>query len=89
MRGFVYILRFKKSGKFYVGSTSNIERIIKQHKRKHTATTRILGEFEVILIRELDSLEKARWAERKIKSWKRRDFIEKIIKDGKISFLEK
>jgi len=89
MRAFIYILRFKKSGKFYIGSTSDIKRRIRQHKRKHTATTRRLGDFEVVFVKEINSLEKARWAERKIKSWKRRDFIEKIVKDGKISFLER
>jgi len=88
MRTFIYILQFKKSGRFYVGSTTDLERRIRQHKRKHTATTNRFGDFDVVFIQEIESLERARWAERKIKSWKRRDFIEKVIKDGKISFLE-
>jgi len=88
MKALIYILQFKKSGRFYVGSTTNLERRIRQHKRKHTATTNRFGDFDVVFTQEIESLERARWAEMKIKSWKRRDFIEKIIKDDKISFLE-
>lgn len=80
----VYILKFRNSGRYYIGSTSDLIRRVKQHKEGHTGTSRRLGEFEVVFTQETETLGKARQMEKKIKSWKRRDFIEKIIREGKI-----
>lgn len=84
MKGVVYILQFKNSGNYYIGSTNNLKRRIEQHLIGHTSTTSKLGEFELVFYQEFDSLIDARRVEKKIKSWKRHDFIEKIVKDGEI-----
>jgi len=83
MKSYVYILRDQR-GKFYVGSTSDIERRIKQHFSGHTQTTRNMKELKLIFSQEYESLEIARRIERKIKKLKRKDYIEKMIKDGYI-----
>ncbi len=36
----------------------------------------------MVFKQELSTLKQAREIERKLKSWKRKDFVEKIIKDG-------
>ena len=59
-----------------------------QHSQGQTATTRRNCEFELVFSQKADSIEIARGAERRIKSWKRSDFIEKIISEGRISFLD-
>lgn len=84
MNGYVYILQFKKSDIFYIGSTSDLERRLKQHLSGHTSTTKRLGEFNLVFSQQLNDLSQARKVERRIKSWKRRDYIEKIIQDGYI-----
>ena len=73
-----YILRTKK-GQYYVGSTNDIKRRLKQHSQHHTATTRRLQVEALVLKQEYPSLKDARSVERKIKNLKRRDYIEKMI----------
>ena len=65
-KGFLYILKNTK-GKFYVGSTDNLERRIYQHQVGHTQTTRNMKDSVLVLTQEYESLETARKIERKIK----------------------
>ena len=71
MKGFVYILK-NELGRYYVGSTSNLERRLHQHKSGTTHSTKRMGSML------------ARQIEFKLKRLKRKDFIEKIIKEGYI-----
>ncbi|MCA9337477.1 GIY-YIG nuclease family protein [Candidatus Saccharibacteria bacterium] len=85
----VYILHFPKSDRYYVGSTNNLARRLERHLAGHTHSTKRLGsEFRVVFTQDMETLEDARKAEYRIKSWKRRDFIEKIINDGKLKYLQ-
>ena len=88
MRGIVYILRFTKSGRYYVGSTDDLERRLIQHRQGHTSTTYRGGEFTLVFSQVVESLSLARSVEHKIKAWKRRDFIEKIVREQKIRLLD-
>jgi len=81
MKGYVYILKGINS-KFYVGSTADIKNRIRQHQHGHTQTTRNMGKFNIALIQEYEDIKTARKIEFKIKGLKRKDYIEKIIKDG-------
>lgn len=83
MKSYVYILKDKR-GRFYVGSTLDMERRLKQHFSRHTQTTRNMKEPELVLSQEYENLETARRVERKIKKLKRKDYIEKMVKDGHI-----
>ena len=87
MKAYVYILKSKTSGKYYIGSSSNLERRLKQHRRGHTHTTKRIGDWELVFFQDVATLEMARKAERRIKTWKRKDYIDKIVEDGKINFL--
>ncbi len=84
--GFVYILKFE-SGKYYVGSTNDLERRLKQHSNKHTPTTTRLGSEALVLSQEYPTLQAARAVEYKIKALKRRDYIDRIVLDGCIKIL--
>lgn len=81
MKGYVYILK-SDSSRYYIGSTSDVARRFIQHNSGHTHTTCRMNNLELVFTQEFETLEKARQIERKIKSWKRKDFIEKIISDG-------
>jgi putative endonuclease len=80
---YVYILK-TKSGKYYVGSTLNIETRLAHHVGGHAPSTKKLGAEEVLLSQEYSTLKEARSVEQKIKKLKRKDYIEKMLKDGYI-----
>ncbi|HEY4490332.1 MAG TPA: GIY-YIG nuclease family protein [Candidatus Paceibacterota bacterium] len=79
----VYILK-SKNGKYYVGSTINIEKRINHHLGGHTPTTKKFGDVTLVFSQKYKNLSEARNIERKIKNLKRKDYIEKIVADGKI-----
>ena len=82
-KGYVYILK-DKNGKFYVGSTDNLERRLKQHKTDIRKQLEIWIILKYVLKQEYDSLDLARKIELKIKKLKRKDYIEKMINEGYI-----
>lgn len=63
----VYIL---KGRRFYVGSTSDLERRLEQHKMGRTYTTRRIGPWELVRFIECSTLTEARILELKIKKSK-------------------
>lgn len=88
MKGFVYILK-DEQGVFYVGSTDKPDRRIIQHQKGYTQTTSRMENVQLVLLQECESLKVARQVERKVKSLKRKDYIEKMVRDGHIKLTEK
>ena len=80
---FVYILK-TTSGKYYIGSTNDLDARMKHHKGGYTKSTKALGEVELIFKQEYYTLGEARRIERRLKNLKRKDYIENIIRDGYI-----
>lgn len=78
---YVYILKNEK-GKFYIGSTVNIENRIKHHNGGYTPSTKKMGKLNLVFSQEFGTLREARAIESKLKKLKRHDYIEKIINDG-------
>jgi predicted GIY-YIG superfamily endonuclease len=60
----VYIL---KGDRYYVGSTTNLNRRFFEHKRGHTHTTKRIGNWELVKVIKTETIEEARLLERKIK----------------------
>ncbi len=81
--GIVYILQ-DKTGRYYIGSTNNLQRRLHQHKTGHTWSTQRFIEPELVFFQEFPNLEIARKIELKLKKLKRKDYIAKIVKDGYI-----
>ncbi len=79
----VYILKTEKD-KYYIGSTDNLEQRMKHHSGGYTASTKRLVFVECAFSQKYNTLKDARYIEKKLKKLKRRDYIEKIIKDGYI-----
>ena len=86
MNATVYILRDGK-GRFYIGSTTDLARRLKQHALKHTQTTARMNEPKLVLSQDYESLKQARMIERRLKNLKRKDYIEKIVSDGHIKIV--
>ena len=82
----VYILHVD-NGQYYIGSTVDIDKRLRQHAYGHTATTNRLGVGTLVLRQEYGTLKDARSVECKLKKLKRKDYIEKIVKDGYIKIL--
>ena len=82
--GTVYILKSQVNGRYYVGSTSNLERRIEEHNKGKSKYTSLTRPFKLVFNQQYESLNKARSIEYKLKKLKRRDIIEKIIQSGEI-----
>jgi len=81
---FVYILKSLKDGRYYIGSTNNLEARLRHHKGGFTPSTKRFGGVELIFQQEYKLLKDARYIEKRLKNLKRKDYLEKIIKDGYI-----
>jgi len=63
----VYILR-GDSGRYYFGSTINLEWRLKEHRQGQTHTTKCLGDnLEIVATLELATIDEARALEREMK----------------------
>ena len=69
--GFVYILQDER-GKFYIGSTNDVNRRFDQHKHGHTWSTKRFKNLKLVFSQEFKTLEVARKIELKLKKLKRR-----------------
>jgi putative endonuclease len=65
----VYMLK-GSTGRYYIGSTTDMDRRMEEHRRGHTYTTRRLGELELVAKLETPTLAEARALERKLKQKK-------------------
>ena len=86
MKSYLSILRSLKNGSYYVGSTSDIETRLRFHNSGQVKATKYKRPYKLVFKQEFNDIDTAHRVELKIKGWKRKDFIEKIIKDGKIKF---
>ena len=84
MKAYVYILKSIKNGSYYIGSTCNLKKRFSQHNFGNVTATKFKRPYKIVFNQLCDSLSTANKIERKIKNWKRKDFIEKIINDGYI-----
>lgn len=84
MRGFIYILRSEKNGRYYIGSTNDVERRFKEHVDGKVKATRDIRPVFLVFQQEYETLRKARQVEQKLKSFKRKDIIKRIVTEKKI-----
>ena len=82
MAGFVYILRFLRNCRYYIGSTDNLERRLGEHKSGLCHTTRRMLPISLEFFQEFPTLGAARRVEHKLKRLKRKDTIERIVREG-------
>lgn len=80
----VYILKSLITNEYYIGCTEDFPRRLKEHEKGNVQSTKPLRPLQVMLIQEYQSLSKARKIEKRLKKLKRKDYIDKIVKDGYI-----
>ncbi len=80
---YVYILK-SSLGRYYIGSTGNLNSRVKHHQGGFTHSTKRMGKLTLIFSQEYSAIDDARYVERCLKKLKRKDYIEKIIQEGYI-----
>jgi putative endonuclease len=79
---YVYILQSKKNNRYYIGSTKDINVRFKQHNSGCVKSTKNNRPYKLAYYQKYDSIKEAKLIEMKIKKWKRKDYIDKVIGDG-------
>ena len=77
----VYILQSSKNGNYYIGSTSDIITRIDYHNKGRVKATKNLRPWILLSFIPRSSIVEAKNAEYRLKQYKRRDIIEKVIHD--------
>jgi len=80
----IYILESLKNHSYYIGSTNDINRRLREHNDGLVKSTKNILPLELKLFFECDNLKEARRLEYKIKKLKRKDLIERMIQDKKV-----
>ena len=76
---YAYILRSLKNGSFYIGSTSDLAKRIARHNRGGSVYTKKIKPLELVWSGRYNTRSEAIRKEREIKSWKRKEAIEKLV----------
>lgn len=79
MKSIVYVLQSKKNNRFYIGSTNNIDRRLKQHNEGFVKSTKNIRPLELKVILPCSNISEARIYEHKLKNYKSKKIIEKVI----------
>ena len=83
----VYILQSEKNGRFYVGSTNNLEQRFNAHCQGLVEFTRRLRPWKIVFSQEFENYKKAHQAECRLKKFKSRRILEQIVNDGFIKIV--
>lgn len=75
----IYILMSEKTGRFYVGSTADIDRRLREHNAGQTTSTRNRGPWTVVYREQFDDAIVTKARELEIKSWKSHRSIQELI----------
>lgn len=82
MTYFVYILQSEVDGSFYIGQTQDIEARLIKHNKGYNRSTKNKRPWKVIKTFEVKDRKEAVKLERKLKSYKKREAILRIIDSG-------
>lgn len=67
---YTYILQSQKSNRYYIGSTNDVEKRIREHNSGKTTSTRKRGPFILVYLESYDSRQNAYRREMQIKKYK-------------------
>jgi putative endonuclease len=79
MMFYVYVIKSLKNGRFYTGSTNNINKRIEEHNSGKSEATKNIRPFEVCLIEEYKTRSEACKRERFFKTGKGREVRDTLI----------
>ncbi|MHB0756871.1 GIY-YIG nuclease family protein [Polaribacter sp. M15] len=76
---FLYILYSKNLDKYYVGVSVNIEERLQRHLSNHKGFTSRAKDWQIVYFEKYENRLLALKREKRIKNWKSRKMIEKLI----------
>ena len=82
---YVYILKSKRTAKYYIGQTENLENRLNQHNSGYSLSTKGGIPWELVYYEEYELREEAVQRETALKKKKSRKYIEYIIEVGRAS----
>lgn len=82
---YLYILQSLKNDRYYIGSTSNLDRRLIEHKSGQSTYTKHVLPVELVFHQKFPDLQAATRAEYWLKKQKDKDLIRNIITDGKLN----
>lgn len=74
-----YILESLKNGRYYIGSTENIQERLAKHNRGEVKSTKSYCPWKLVYSEPFPTRGEAHSRELQVKSWKKRLAIEKLI----------
>jgi putative endonuclease len=77
----VYILRIRRTGRYYVGQTQDIAKRLDKHSRGETKSLKNRGEFELVYTEECSSRAEAMRREKEIKKYKGGVAFKKLLSE--------
>ena len=78
LMAYCYVLKCR-SGPYYIGSTKNIVKRLNDHKFGRVKFTKNKRPLTLIFVKEFENYNQALIFEKRIKSWKKRKSIEKML----------
>jgi len=79
---FLYILQSETTGRFYIGSTLDLERRVAEHFRGHSLATRNRGPWRLVHKELFETLLEARRRELEIKRWKSANMVRALLESS-------
>ncbi len=76
---YIYIIKSQLNSSYYIGSCEDIVIRLDQHNKGMVTSTKRYLPWQLVYEEEQGTLKEARAREKQIKSWKKRDAIEKLI----------
>lgn len=76
---FVYVLQSQKNGRYYIGSTKNVEQRLIQHNAGMTQATQSLRPWKLVHTQSYETLALARRREKQLKSWKNGAYLQQAL----------
>jgi len=78
---FTYIIQSDSTGRWYFGSTSNLEERIEYHNRGWNTSTKGRGPWKLVFVRAFSTIEEAREFEFHLKKVRNNSFISRKFKE--------
>ncbi|MEK7528546.1 MAG: GIY-YIG nuclease family protein [Patescibacteria group bacterium] len=79
---YLYILESTQNNGYYIGSSKRLDNRLHEHNTGLVKSTRNKGPWIIKFFQKYNSEKEARHIEHRLKKFRRRDIIEKIISDG-------
>ena len=79
MHYFVYVLRSKRDGKYYIGSAEDVAHRLAQHNRGKTRSLKHRRPLELVYAEKFESSEQARKREKQLKSFKGGEAFKRLL----------